>query len=484
MNITIDNILLIGSILLFISIVAGKTSFRFGIPTLLFFLAIGMLAGSEGIGGINFDNPKYAQFIGVVALNFILFSGGLNTRWELVRPVILQGLTLSLAGTLLTALMLGLFITTVTDFSLLEGFLLAAIVSSTDTASVFSLLRSRNLSLKNSLRRTLELEAGSNDPVAYVLTIAFTSLIIAPSSGIGNLVLLFLQQFILGSVAGFFFGFISTTIINRIKLGYEGLYSVLVVTLMFFTFSATDYIGGNGFLAVYIAAVYIGNQHLIHKDTVIKFFDGFEWLMQIILFLTLGLLCFPSQIIPFIGTGLLISAFLMFVVRPISVYLCLFPFKVKKEYKLFISWVGLRGAVPIVFATYPILAGVDKASVIFNIVFFISFTSLLIQGTSLVQMARLLNVVLPEKEAPPGTAAELALSEKLEIEIPAESYLGGKKIVDIDFPPHTRIISISRNGYYIIPSGDTKLLVLDKLTILAIDKDAVTTLFNSKNPEI
>jgi len=480
MSITIDNILLIGSILLFISIVAGKTSFRFGIPTLLFFLAIGMLAGSEGIGGIHFDNPRYAQFIGVVALNFILFSGGLNTKWELVRPVLRQGVTLSVAGTLLTAVMLGLFITAVTDFSLLEGFLLAAIVSSTDTASVFSLLRSRNLSLKNSLRRTLELEAGSNDPVAYVLTIAFTSLIIAPASGTGYLLLLFLQQFIIGAVAGILSGYISTKIINRIRLGYEGLYSVLVVTHMFFTFSATDYVGGNGFLAVYIAAVYIGNQNFIHKNTVIKFFDGFDWLMQIILFLTLGLLCFPSQIIPFIGTGLLISAFLMFIVRPISVYLCLLPFKVKKEYKLFISWVGLRGAVPIVFATYPILAGVDKASVIFNIVFFISFTSLLIQGTSLVQMARWLNVVAPEEEPTPGSAVDLALSERLEIEIPAESDLGGKKIVDIDFPPDTSIISISRNGYYIIPSGDTKLLALDKLTILTIDKNAVTDFFTGK----
>lgn len=480
MNITIDNILLIGSILLFISIIAGKTSFRFGIPTLLFFLAVGMLAGSEGIGGIHFDNPKYAQFIGIVALNFILFSGGLNTRWEFVRPVLWQGVSLSMAGTLLTAVMLGLFIAAVTDFSLLEGLLLAATVSSTDTASVFSLLRSRNLSLKNSLRRTLELEAGSNDPVAYVLTIAFTTLIIGPTFGTGNLIQLFLQQFIFGALAGILSGYISTTIINRIRLGYEGLYSVLVVTLMFFTFSATDYIGGNGFLAVYVAALYIGNQNLIHKNTIIKFFDGFEWLMQIILFLTLGLLCFPSQIIPFIGTGLLIAAFLMFIVRPISVYLCLFPFKVNKRYKLFISWVGLRGAVPIVFATYPMLAGVGKASIIFNIVFFISFTSLLIQGTSLAKMAKWLNVVVSGEEGGDGIAEEPALSERMEVKLTVESELGGKKIMEIDFPSNTRILCINRNGKYIIPSGDTQLQALDELTILTPDKDAVSYFLTGK----
>lgn len=484
MSITIDNILLVGSILLFISIIAGKTSFRFGIPTLLFFLAVGMLAGSEGIGGIHFDNSRYAQFIGIVALNFILFSGGLNTKWESVRPVLWQGLTLSMAGVLLTAVFLGLFIAAVTDFSLLEGLLLAATISSTDTASVFSLLRSKNLSLKTSLRRTLELEAGSNDPMAYMLTIAFTMLITAPETTAGYLLLLFFKQLVFGGIAGYLAGRLSTLVINRIRLGYEGLYSVLVVTLMFFTFSATDFIGGNGFLAVYIAAVYIGNQNLTHKNTIIKFFDGFDWLMQIILFITLGLLCFPSQIIPFIGTGLLISAFLIFIVRPASVYLCLLPFNVKNRYKLYISWVGLRGAVPIVFATYPILAGVEKASVIFNIVFFISFTSLLIQGTSLAKVAKWLDVVMPDVEkdktleGEPGI--EMSLPEKVEIELPAASELQGKRIMDIGFSPQTRIISINRNEQYIIPAGDTKLQPLDKLTILTTDKDVVLTLLHCK----
>ncbi|MEP2610789.1 MAG: potassium/proton antiporter, partial [Cyclobacteriaceae bacterium] len=329
MNITIENIILIGSVLLLISIIAGKTSYRFGIPTLLLFLTIGMLAGSDGIGGIYFDNPQIAQFIGVVSLNFILFSGGLDTSWQSVKPVLKEGIALSTMGVLLTALVLGYFVYLITDFSLYESLLLGAIVSSTDAAAVFSILRGKNLALKKNLRPTLELESGSNDPMAYVLTIAFLSLVQQPDQSIWSILPLFLFQMALGGIAGFLFGKLSKIIINRIKLDFEGLYPVLAIALMFITFSATNALGGNGFLAIYICSVYLGNQNLIHKKTILRMFDGLAWLMQIVLFLTLGLLVFPTQILPFIGVGLLISVFLILIARPVAVFISLLPFKMK-----------------------------------------------------------------------------------------------------------------------------------------------------------
>ena len=320
MNLAIENILLVGSILLFISIIVGKTSYKFGVPTLLLFLAIGMLAGSDGIGGIHFDNPRIAQFIGIVSLNFILFSGGLDTNWTAIKPILREGIVLSTLGVLLTALSIGTFVWFVTDFTIYESMLLGSIVSSTDAAAVFSILRSKSLALKTNLRPTLELESGSNDPMAYVLTIAFLTLVINQDQSIFSIIPLFLQQMILGSIAGFAFGKLSKLIINKIKLDFEGLYPVLVIALMFITFSATDFIGGNGFLAIYICAVYLGNQELIHKKTILKMYDGLAWLMQIVLFLTLGLLVFPSQIIPYFGVGILISLFLIIVARPLSVF--------------------------------------------------------------------------------------------------------------------------------------------------------------------
>src|SRR5690606_21090602 len=305
MNLTIENILLVGSLLLFISIIAGKTSYKFGVPTLLLFLAIGMLAGSDGIVKIHFDNPQMAQFIGVVSLNFILFSGGLDTNWNSVKPILKEGLVLSTLGVLLTALSLGGFIWAVTDFTIYESMLLGSIVSSTDAAAVFSILRSKSLALKTNLRPTLELESGSNDPMAYVLTILFLTLVINQDQSFVSIIPIFFQQMIIGGIAGFAFGKLSKIIINKIKLDFEGLYPVLVITLMFITFSATDFIGGNGFLAIYICAVYLGNQELIHKKTILKMYDGLAWLMQIVLFLTLGLLVYPSQIIPYFGIGML-----------------------------------------------------------------------------------------------------------------------------------------------------------------------------------
>lgn len=471
MQLTIENFILIGSILLFVSIIASKTSFRVGVPALIFFLVVGMLAGSEGIGGIEFDNPKIAQFIGVFALNFILFSGGFETNWSSTKPIMKQGILLSTVGVLLTATLVGFFVYVLTDFTIYEGLLLGAIVSSTDAAAVFSILRSKNIALKKHLRPLLEFESGSNDPMAYFLTIAFTGLVANQEGSLLNILPLFLLQFIIGGFLGIIFGFAGKYIINKIKLDIEGLYPVLVIALMLLTFSLTDLVGGNGFLAVYLSAIYLGNQDLIHKKTIIKSFDGFAWLMQIILFLTLGMLVFPSQLIPVAGIGLLISAFLILIARPASVFLTLLWFKIKNRNRWFISWVGIRGAVPIVFATYPLIAGVSKANLIFDLVFFISLTSVLIQGTTLSAVAKFLHVSLPAK-VKLKSLVDLELNDSMKTElveviISKESNVAGKRIVQLGFPKTAIIAMIGREGKFITPSGATVLEVADKLFILS-----------------
>lgn len=489
MTITTENILLIGSVIVFISVLAGKTSFRIGVPTLIFFLAIGMLAGSEGIGKIPFDDPGIAQFIGIIALNFILFSGGFETDWHSVRPIMWQGITLSVFGVLLTTLTLGLFVWWVTDFSIYEGLLLGAIVSSTDAAAVFSILRSKSLALKGNIRPTLEFESGSNDPMAYILTIVFIGLVQNGERSFWSVLPMFFSQLLLGGALGYLFGLASKYVINNIKLDYEGLYPVLSITLMMLTYSTTTAVGGNGFLAVYISALYLGNQDLLHKRTIMKMFDGLAWLMQIILFVVLGLLVFPSHIVPVIGIGLLISGFLIFVARPLSVFLTLAPFRLKTRTKLFVSWVGLRGAVPIVFATFALMAGLEQAEMIFNIVFFISLTSVLLQGTSIPLVAKWLHVSLPAR-VKNVTAADILLSEPIsselaEFTIAQDSVVAGMKIIDLGFPQNARIALIKRENQYVIPDGMTVIQPEDKLIVLAGNKnilEAVTECLLSDNP--
>jgi cell volume regulation protein A len=491
MVLTTENILLIGSLLLFVSLLAGKTSSRFGVPVLLLFITIGMLAGSDGIGGIHFDNPKSAQFIGIVALNFILFSGGLDTDWKSIKPVVWQGITLSTLGVLITAISVGVFVWAVTDFTIYEGLLLGSIVSSTDSAAVFSILRSKSLALKGNLRPTLELESGSNDPMAYILTIVFTGLVVNQDATLLGAVPMFFQQLIFGGTLGFICGKLGKVLINRIQLDYEGLYIVLVIAIMFFTFSATNFIGGNGFLAIYICAVYLGNNELIHKKKILKSFDSFAWLMQIVLFLTLGLLVFPNQLIPVIGIGILISFFLILFARPLSVFLCLMPFKVQNRSRWFVSWVGLRGAVPIVFATYPLLAGADKAGMIFNVVFFISLTSVVIQGTSLPLVAKWLKLALPAK-LKNRTQSDMELTDSAksaltEIVISGNSGVIGKQIVQLGLPKTSLISFIMREGKYISPHGATVIAENDKLFVLSETKESLMRVYNClgmENPNL
>ena len=481
MNITLENILLIGSLLLGLSVLAGKTSFRLGVPTLILFVFIGMLAGSEGIGKINFSDPGVARFIGIVALNFILFSGGLETRWEIIKPVFRHGLVLSTLGVFLTATSVGVFVWAVTDFTFYEGLLLGSIVSSTDAAAVFSILRSKSLGLKRNIRATLEFESGSNDPMAYFLTIAIMGLMMSKEHSALGIIPLFLKQVIIGGSVGLLTGRLGKEIINRIGLDYAGLYPVLVIALMFFTFSMTEFIGGNGFLAIYFSAVYLGNQYLMHKKTIMQVFDGLAWLMQIVLFLTLGLLVFPSHVIPVLGLGLLVSAFLMFVARPFSVFVCLIPFRLRLRTMTFISWVGLRGAVPIVFATYPLLAGIEKSDMIFNLVFFISLTSVMLQGTTLGIVAKWLHVSVPGKaklRTPPDIElSDTMKSELTEIEIDEKSPSVGKRIVDLGFPRAALIALIKRKGVFITPNGSTVIEPFDKLVIIAENAESLKLVY-------
>jgi cell volume regulation protein A len=475
-----DNILLVGSVLLLISIISGKTTSRLGVPTLIFFLIVGILAGSEGIGGIHFDNAALAQFIGITALNFILFSGGMDTNWHSIRPVMWRGITLSTIGVLVTALSVGLFVHYVFSFTIWEGLLLGSIVSATDAAAVFSILRNKGVALKGYLRPVLELESGSNDPMAYFLTITLTGIVASGKPDIAQLVPAFLKEFILGGAIGLVLGKGSVWLINHIKLETEGLYPVLTLGLAMFTYSVTHAIGGNGFLAIYLCAVIMGNSKMVHRRSLIKFYDGQAWLMQIILFLTLGLLVYPSRIFPLIGMGLLISAFLIFVARPLGVFSSWIFFKSTLRNKIFISWVGLRGSVPIVFATYPLIAGIPKAELIFNLVFFISITSVILQGTTLSFVAKFLHVTVPAKaKRRIGLDFETTdhiKSEMRQIVVDNSSSSIGQQIVSLRLPSTINILAIKRGDVYIAPNGSTRLQAGDILYVLAEDRRSLERL--------
>ncbi|RYY99965.1 MAG: potassium/proton antiporter [Chitinophagaceae bacterium] len=483
MNLQPSNILLIGSILLLVSVIAGKTLRRLGVPTLIFFLLVGIGAGSEGLGGIHFDNPVLAQLIGIVALNFILFSGGLDTHWESIRPVLKRGISLSTIGVLITALSVGAFLHYLFNFTWAEGLLLGSVVSATDAAAVFSILRGRGIGLKGSLRPTLEMESGTNDPMAYFLTITFTAVVAGGDSSMWHLLLNFIREFLIGGAIGWAMGRASVWLINHIGLETAGLYPVLTLALALFTYSFTHLLGGNGFLAIYLCALIMGNSPMVRRRSLSRFYDGQAWLMQIILFLTLGLQVFPSRILPLIGTGLLISAFLIFVARPLGVFIALSFSRANNRSKLFLSWVGLRGSVPIVFATYPLLAGIEKAELIFNLVFFISVTSVLLQGTTLPFVARLLRVSVP-RSTDPARVQDFEHHDNIkrelqELLLPEGAPAIGKRIVELNVPAALNILAVKRNGLYIAPNGTTRLLAHDVLYVLAEDERAVALLSES-----
>lgn len=476
--VNLELLLLIGAILIVISILLAKVFYNIGIPTMLLFIAVGMLAGSEGIGGIYFDDASLAKSIGIVSLVFILFSGGLETSWEDSVPILKPSFLLATIGVLLTALITAFFIMLIFDTSFLWGFLIGSIISSTDAAAVFSILRAGNISLKGKLKALLELESGSNDPMAVFLTIATIELLITPEKTIINLLQMFVMQLCIGAIIGFIGGKIMVHIINRIKLFADGIYPVMLFAMIFFIYSATSEIHGSGFLAIYIAGIVLSNSQFVHKKSLLGFFNGLAILSQIAMFLTLGLLVFPSQLIDVIGSGLLISFLLMIVARPISVFITLLPFNFDLREKLLTSWVGLRGAVPIILATFPLLMGIENSNLIFNLVFFVVLTSSLLQGWSINPVSKFLGLSEPlkgKKQAPiEFTPKQDDDTELFEFIVPYGSKIIGKQIVDLNFPNDSRIVIVTRDEKSIVPSGSTVIEGGDVLSVLSNKKSAAT----------
>ncbi len=460
------------SVLLLVSVVLSKVSDRFGIPSLLLFLGIGMLAGSEGIGGIYFDDPALAQMVGIISLALLLFAGGLGTSWRTVRPVLPQGMALATIGVAITALIVGLLAAHLFGLPLLSGLLIGAIISSTDAAAVFTILRSKGVSLKGSLRPLLELESGSNDPMAVFLTIALLGLLAGTGGSWASVALAFLQQMAIGAVAGILGGEGLAHAINRLRLSYDGLYSVLTLAGALLIYGLATWTGGNGFLAAYVAGLVLGRHDFLHKRSLVRFHDGLAWLMQIMMFLTLGLLVFPSRLIPEAGHAALIALWLMFVARPIAVFVTLLPTRqLGWRDKLFVSWVGLRGAAPILLATFPLIAGAPGADLIFNVVFFVVLASVLLQGTLIPPVARLLHVDKPMVPRP-AYPLEYTGSTRMEsifreLQVPPRSTADGKAIVELGLPPELLVLLIARGDEFLIPSGGSIIQAGDRLLVLS-----------------
>ncbi len=481
-------LLLLGiSVLLLLAIFASKASGRVGIPALVAFLALGMLAGSDGLGGIYFDNPWLTQLVGTVALSYILFAGGLETHWRVVRPVAVPALALSTAGVALTTLLVGGFAIYALKFSPLEGFLLGAVVSSTDAAAVFSILRSRDTRLRGNLEPLLETESGSNDPMAIFLTLGLVRLLSNPELSLSSLFPFFLVQFGVGGLAGFLLGKLGIWLLNTVKLREDGLYSVVTTTLVIFIYGVTASLGGNGFLAVYLAGIVMGNGVFVHRRSLTRYHDGLAWLMQIAMFLVLGLQVFPSALPEIALGGLLIALFLTLVARPLSVFVTLQPFAFNLREKLMVSWVGLRGAAPIVLATFPLVAGLEQASALFHIVFFVVLLSVLAQGSSIPFMARLLKVCDPE---PPGETSNLPETfldkykgELVEIRVRAGSLACGRRILEIGLPDSALLVLIQRGEDLFLPRGDIMLLEDDRVLVASDSAGiaVVRSLFNFQN---
>lgn len=468
--------------LLILSVFAGKAGYRFGLPSLLLFLGVGMLFGSDGLG-IQFDNAKAAQFIGMLALSIILFSGGMDTKLKEIKPVASQGVVLATLGVLLTTFLTGGFIYLVCHYSaeyatltLPESLLLAAVMSSTDSASVFSILRSKGVLLKENLRPTLELESGSNDPMAYLLTLILIAFIQSSGMSVAEAAWMLVLQLVIGAIGGFLLGKVAVWIVNRINVNNASLYPILILAFAFLTYSVVTLCQGNGYLGVYIAGLVFGNAKIVHKRSIGTFFDGFTWLWQIVMFLSLGLLVNPHELLPVTHIGLGIGIFMIVIARPVSVFLSLLPYKnFSWQARLYISWVGLRGAVPIIFATYPLLAGIEHAQWFFNIVFFITILSLLVQGTTVTYVARLLHLIdKPEAKEEFG----MELSEDIrsvmsEIDLTPEVLAHGNRLMDLNLPDHTLAVMVKRDGRYFIPTGKTILKANDKLLMISDNDKAL-----------
>lgn len=481
MNISIEVGLLVAAILIFFSILISKTGYRFGIPTLLMFLFAGMFFGSDGLG-IEFDDVSIAQNIGMVALCIILFTGGMDTKLSEISPVWKPGAVLATLGVLLTTVFTGLFVFGISTwhqqmsigFSLVGALLLAATMSSTDSASVFNLLRTQNVNLKHNLRPLLELESGSNDPMAYMLTILLIQCM--QSGGLSGWSIAgdFMLQFVVGLAGGYLMGRVAVWVVNHINLKNAELYSIMVLMFIFIIYSSVYLLKGNGYLAVYAAGMVMGNSKLFKKREISTFLDGTTWLFQVVMFVLLGLLVNPHEMLQVTFISLLVGVFMMLVARPLSVWLCLLPFgrSITGKSKLFISWVGLRGAAPILFATYPVVAQVEGGRYIFNIVFFVTLLSLLFQGMSLTWMARKLDLTTPLTDERKNFGIEIpdeVGSSLHEVTCTEQTFANGNHIRDLSLPPGILVMMVKRDKQYIVPNGSVELKLGDVLLLISND---------------
>lgn len=457
--------LILASLVVLICIFSSKVLYRFGVPSLLIFLVLGMIFGSEGIVGIQFDNYKIAEEIGGCGLIFIMFYGGFCTNWKMAKPVVTKAVLMSTVGVVITAGLTGLFCVGVLKVSLLEGLLIGSVVASTDAASVFSILRSQKLNLKGGLASILEIESGSNDPFAYMLTVTILSFM--AGGGDQSIIALLLSQVIFGLLVGVLLAKASAWILKNITFEIEGLYPVFVMAIALLSYSLSSLLGGNGYLSVYIAGIILGNSKIQSKKSLVKFFDGISWLMQIMLFFILGLLSFPSQLHLVLIPGILISVFLIFIARPIATFSILSFFKVPIKQQLFVSWVGLRGAASIVFA---ILAVNNQAIIqtdIFHIVFFIALFSVALQGTLIAPIAKKLDLVDNESVVLKtfNDYKEEMNTKLVELEVTPESSCANKTIMDANIPDEILVIMIKRAGKILHPKGATMINVGDILVL-------------------
>ncbi len=488
-NLSSDNLLLLLSIVILTALFVSQASYKYGVPTLLLFLAVGMFFGQDGIG-IEFNNFNIAQSVGNMALTVILLTGGMETDYRSIKPVLREGILLSTLGVILTVLFTGAFIWFISikmpqalPFGVLGCFLLAAAMSSTDSASVFSILRGSRLKLKNNIGSVLELESGSNDPVAYVLTITLVQVITTinnSGNGLGSnadviltMIFTLLCQIIIGAGVGVGMGYLGQWMIKKVNLNRSAFYAIMVLCIGFLTNSIAATIKGNGLLALYIAAIIIGNSKKVpFKKDVLKFLDGITWMAQIVMFLLLGLLVNPSELPKVAIAAILIAVFMSLVARPLSIFMLLLPFKrLTWRHKSFISWVGLKGAAPILFSIYPVVADIPESKSLFNIVFFITLLSLLIQGTTIPLIAKALKV--GEEVGPETDTMGIDIPDEIgaltEYIISNETLAKGNTLKDIAMPDNGRVVIIKRGDKFIMPKGDTELQREDKMLILTQD---------------
>jgi potassium/hydrogen antiporter len=466
---SIDFIILFAGVLTLLGIVSSKFSARLGMPVLVLFLGLGMLAGSEGIGGIAFENYRLANSLGSIALALILFDGGLHTSLTSLRSAWRPALVLSTFGVLVTSLLTGLAAAWILNIPLLHGMLLGGIVGSTDAAAVFSVLLTSRMKLPKRLTATLEVESGSNDPMAIFLTVGLIGLITGKAETAADIGMIFVLQFGLGALSGIAVGYAAAWLVNRINLDYPGLYPILALAFGLLSYGAAAVFGGSGFLAVYVAGIVLGNSTIVFRRGIFLFHDAAAWLGQILLFVMLGLLSFPSRLASVALVGLLIALVLIFVARPLAVFLSALPFGFRPKEIIFLSWVGLKGAVPITLATFPLMAGVPGSELLFNVVFFVVLVSAVTQGWSLPTMARWLGLGQPSDPSPPISVEINALrhvdGDIVEYTVSAAARIAGVTLRDIALPDGAVVTLVVRNDTVIMPRGSTSLLIGDHVFI-------------------